>query len=141
MISLGKESLIATGKQKGHVVHGASAAAEAAAHGVGAENATALEEVWTPPIHKCVAVSAKGIDELVASIALHHRWTLETEAGRLRRRRRLGEEVRESLREALIEAATNSLHAELDAAVSAVEAKQVDPYGAIEDLVKKFLSR
>jgi LAO/AO transport system kinase len=141
MISLGKESLIALGKQKGHVVHGASAAAEASAHGISSANASTVEEAWTPPIHKCVAVAGKGIDELVAAITLHHRWTLETESGRLRRRRRLGEEVRESLREALIEAATNALHEELDAAVLAVEAKELDPYAAIENLVKKFLER
>jgi hypothetical protein len=51
---------------------------------------------------------------------------------------RLVEEVRESLREALIDAAASSLAGELDSAASAVEARTVDPYTAVEQLLERF---
>ncbi len=129
MIALGSESMVASGKQRGHVVHSEQ-------DGV-VENARRAES-WTPPIVKCVALRGEGVDELYAALEKHHAWVSDTEEGRARRRSRLAEELRETLREALIDAAVESLGDAMDEAVAAVEAKSVDPYTATEDLVARF---
>lgn len=134
MIALGSEAMVAAGKRRGHVVHGGQK--------VDVVQADAPKpDVWTPPIVKCVATRNEGITEIVDALERHHAWLEDTEPGRARRRLRLAEEVRESLREALIEEATTALSAELDAAVSAVEARATDPYTAIEDLLVQFRAR
>jgi len=134
MIALGSEAMVAAGKRKGHVVHGGQKVDVL-------EKDVPAAERWTPPILKCVSTRGEGIDDLVAALARHREWLESTETGRARRRQRLAEEVRESLREALIEQATDALASELDAAVTAVESRTVDPYTAIEHLLAKFQSR
>lgn len=132
MIALGKDTMIAAGKQRGHAVHGKAA-------GLGASlEANVAEGTWTPPIQKCVATRGEGITELAGLLAKHKAWIETTEAGRARRHERLGEELRESLREALIDAANARLSGEIDAAILRVERREVDPYTAIEDLVARF---
>jgi LAO/AO transport system kinase len=126
--------MIAAGKTRGH--GGAKAAASRAPVADAATQAT-----WVPPIHKCVATRGEGIDDLMASLDKHHTWIASTEAGRDRRRARLADEVRESLRETLIEAATDSLAKELDDAVAAVDARTIDPYTATERLLESFRRR
>ena len=131
MIALGTEAIVAMGKSRAHVVHG----------GVKVDalpEAQAKVEVWTPPIHRCIATRGEGIAELVTSLQKHHAWIATTETGRARRRLRLVEEVRESLRETLIEAATTMLASELDAAAAAVDARELDPYTATERLLERF---
>ncbi len=137
MIALGKESMVAMGKSRGHTVHSkvAPAAGEAAD---GADGGEALDEVWTPPVVRCIATRNEGMVEVVAALDRHHRWIQTTESGRARRRARLAEEVREGLREALIEAATHALRAEIDEAVRAVDARELDPYTATEQLIDAF---
>src|SRR5574337_642185 len=107
MIALGSEAMLASGKTRGH--GGAKAAAKAVPTGD-----ASTEARWVPPIHKCVATRGEGIDDLVASLDRHHTWLTTTTAGRERRRTRLAEEVRESLRETLIEAAMSSLGPEIE---------------------------
>jgi LAO/AO transport system kinase len=131
MISLGSETLIASGKQRAHVVHGATAPS-------GGGGPT---ERWTPPIVRCVATRGDGIDELVAAVKLHRAWLDGTASGRERRRARLAEEVRDSLREALIEAAIHDLGDSLDQAVGDVEERRMDPYTATERLIERFRGR
>jgi LAO/AO transport system kinase len=128
MIALGSETMVASGKQRGHVVHSDTDALPAG------------DSAWTPPIIKCVALRGEGTDELMAALDKHHAWSSETEAGRARRHARLAEELRESLREALIDAATSSLGPAIDQAVQAVESKSIDPYSATEQLVARFTS-
>jgi LAO/AO transport system kinase len=129
MIALGSETMIAAGKQRGHAVH--------AEHDGTVENAKA-SQAWTPPIVKCVALRGEGIAELVTELDKHHAWVTTTEEGRARRHARLAEELRETLREALIDAATHKLGPAIDDAVRAVEEKTRDPYTATEELVTKF---
>jgi LAO/AO transport system kinase len=129
MIALGSETMIASGKQRGHAVHSEQDGT--------VENAKASQP-WTPPIVKCVALRGEGIDELVTALGKHHAWVLDTEEGRARRHARLAEELRETLREALIDAATHKLGPAVDEAVRAVETKTRDPYTATEELVAKF---
>jgi LAO/AO transport system kinase len=130
MIALGSESMVAAGMSRGHVVHGKGTPPAAAGE--------ARSERWTPPIVRCVSTRGEGIPELVTSLSRHHAWLSGTEMGRARRHERLAEEVRQGLREALIDAATGALANEIDEAVRAVEAHEVDPYTATERLVAGF---
>jgi LAO/AO transport system kinase len=131
MIALGSETMVASGKQRGHVVHSDTDALPSR----GAHSAT-----WTPPIVKCVAVRGEGITELSEALDRHHAWVTTTGDGQARRHLRLAEELRETLREALIDAATDDLGSAIDEAVLAVESKSVDPYTATERLVERFRS-
>jgi LAO/AO transport system kinase len=140
MIALGRESLIAVGKTRGHVVHGKGLAGEAAAHGVtspsGVESAR-----WTPPIQRCVSTRNEGIVELAEALERHRAWASSTEAGRARRVGRLAQELREGLRQALIEAALEDLGPAIEAAVARVERREVDPYSLTRELVADFRGR
>jgi len=141
MIALGNDTMRALSKTRGHATHTA-----ADAHvGRGAEGAVPADgeaqERWSPPIVKCVATRGEGIAELVAKLDAHRAWVDGTPAGRARRHARLREEVRETLREALIEAAAEDLGPRLDAAANAVDAREVDPYTATEQLVAAFRAR
>jgi LAO/AO transport system kinase len=128
MIALGGETMVAASKGRGHVVHGRMAL----------PTSEATSERWTPPILRCIATRGEGIAPLVAALASHRAWLEGTDAGRERRRARLAEEVRDGLREALIDAATHKLGAELDEAVRAVDARELDPYTATEQLIEAF---
>jgi LAO/AO transport system kinase len=135
MIALGKETFVAAGKSRAHVVHSEAA-------GMGGPTKAAgegeLPERWTPPIHKCIALRGQGVAELVAGLEAHRRWLEGTESGRQRRRERLAEEVRDALREALLDAALGALGAKIDEAVAAVDARAQDPYTATERLIEAF---
>jgi LAO/AO transport system kinase len=98
-------------------------------------------ERWTPPIVKCVATRGEGTEALLGALDAHRAWIEGTAAGRARREQRMGEEVREALREALIEAAAHDLGDELDQAVHRVDARDIDPYTATEDLVAAFRAK
>jgi LAO/AO transport system kinase len=121
------------GKARGHVVHGEAA-------GVVPDVGEAAAD-WTPPIVRTVATRGEGTAPLVESLEKHRTWLEGTEQGRARRRARLADEVRESLREALIDAASHDLRAEIEQAVQDVDARRADPYGAIERLVAAFRAR
>jgi LAO/AO transport system kinase len=132
MIALGSESMVAAGKGRGHTVH------SKVTPGAGGEGGAALDERWIPPIQRCVATRNEGIAGLVTALDRHHAWLEGTASGRARRRTRLAEEVREGLREALIEAATHAVGAQIDEAVRAVDAREIDPYTATEQLIEAF---
>ena len=136
MIALGTETMVASGKNRAHVVHG-GAKVDVIPSGPEAS----AEERWTPPIAKCIATRGEGIPELVEALDRHRAWLDGTQAGRARRHLRLAEELRESLRETLIEAATHALGGEIERAVSDVEAKTIDPYTATEQLLTAFRAR
>jgi LAO/AO transport system kinase len=133
MIALGGETRVASGKGRGHVVHGRAASPPAAESPVGSQR-------WTPPILRCVATRGEGIAELSSALSRHRAWLEGTEGGRARRKERLAEEVREGLREALIDAATGMLGEEIDLAVRSVDAREIDPYTATERLIDAFRS-
>ena len=135
MISLGNDSILALSKTRGHTTHASS---DGHVGPAGPAEADAIAERWTPPIVKCVALRNEGTDALVLAIEQHRAWGESTERGRARRRARLAEELRDALREALIEAATTALGGEVDEAVRAVDAREVDPYTATERLIEAF---
>ncbi len=135
MIALGTETMVAVGKTKGHVMHGAVKV------DILPSCPETTEARWTPPIVKCVSTRGEGIADILEALDRHKAWIDGTEAGRARRRLRLAEELRESLRETLIEAATGALGREIERAVSDVEAKSIDPYTATEQLLAAFRAR
>jgi LAO/AO transport system kinase len=142
MLALGHDVLRASSKTRGHATHtAADGHLKGTAEGKTADGKTAMGESWTPPIVKCVATRGEGMAELLAALDAHRAWIEGTAAGRARRARRMGEEVREALREALIEAAVHDLGGPLDEAVRQVDAREVDPYTAIEGLVAAFRAR
>jgi LAO/AO transport system kinase len=77
----------------------------------------------------------------VDALDRHRQWLEGTEAGAVRKRERLADEVRDSLREALIDAAVHDLGPRIDEAVHAVEAKELDPYTATQELVAAFRAK
>lgn len=131
MIALGKDTMIASGKQRGHVVHGEAA-------GVVPDAGGSAGGRWTPPIVRTVATKKEGIAELLEAAGRHRTWLEGTDVGRARRRARLADEVREGLREALIDEATHALGPRIDEAVRTVDARSVDPYTASEQLIAAF---
>ncbi len=142
MIALGRETMGGASKLRGHGVHGhhlhgADLAVEADASAPAAGEAAR----WTPPIVRCIATRGEGIAELAAGMSRHRAWLEGTVAGRARRKERLAEEVREGLREALIDAATHALGPQIELAVRAVDAREVDPYTATERLIEAFRGR
>ncbi len=134
MIALGNETMVAMGKSRAHTVHG----------GVKVDvlpDASSSDEHWTPPILKCVATRNEGVAEIVEALDRHKEWLDTTASGKTRRLARLAEELRESLRETLIEAATVTLAAEVERAVTDVANKTLDPYTATERLLEAFRRR
>jgi LAO/AO transport system kinase len=130
MIALGNQAIVALSKVKGHTTH---TAADGHVQSVGGDS-----NRWTPPIQRCVATRGEGIAELVAAIERHRAFASDTQAGRARRRARLAEEMRDTLREALIDAAVHDLAAEIDEAIRKVDAREIDPYSATDALIEKF---
>jgi len=126
-IALGNEAILALSKTKSHLAQQATS-----------QNSAAPSDRWSPPIVKCVATRGDGIQQVVDALDRHRQWLEGTAAGARRKRMRLAEEVRDSLREALIDAAVHDLASRIDEAVHAVEAKEVDPYTATERLVAAF---
>ena len=131
MISLGNEVMRGGPRARVSLFHGATSSAVP----------DAPSELWRPPITKCVAARGDGVSDVVSALDRHRAWVEGTESGRARRRLRLAEQVRESLRESLIEAAAHDLGAQLDEATRAVDARELDPYTAIEGLVEAFRAR
>ncbi len=140
MIALGKDTILALSKSRGHKTHTAADAHVRVTPGAGAggDSHPPLDSTWTPPILKCVATRGEGIEALAAAVGKHHAWVEGTEAGRARRRLRLGEELREGLRQALLDAAIETLGSHVEDALRSIEAREVDPYTATERLIAAF---
>jgi LAO/AO transport system kinase len=142
MIALGNESIRALSTTQRHRGNGpADGRFGHAPHVPGPSSSLASIERWSPPIVKCVATRAEGMEPLVAVLAQHHAWLAGTPSGKARRREQLRDEVRDALREALIDAATQDLDDRLDEMVLAVDARALDPYTASERLVAAFRER
>jgi LAO/AO transport system kinase len=132
MISLGNESILALSKKRGHAVHGEEGAFVRDAAGAPSSPR------WTPPIVKCVATRGEGMTELAAALDRHRAWLDGTDAGGARKRERLTEELRATLRESLLDGIAHELSAGIDDAVASVEARRLDPYSATDDLIAAF---
>ena len=93
--------------------------------------------VWVPRVGKCVAAKGEGIAELMANLDAHRAW-LATPAGLARADVKQRELLQGSLKDAIIEAAAASLGDEIERMSSRVTARELDPYAAVEELLRRF---
>lgn len=128
MLALGSDVLGAASKTRGHTAAAVRVPRELPGD----------EELWVPPIVQCVATRNEGVDELVAALGRHRDWLLGSAAGQARRAQRLHEQMIAVLRDALAEEAVGALGAEIAEAARRVEAREVDPYTACDELVARF---
>ncbi|MGH3384589.1 MAG: methylmalonyl Co-A mutase-associated GTPase MeaB [Nocardioidaceae bacterium] len=91
---------------------------------------------WRPPIHKTVAQTGDGVDDVVAAIDEHRGWMQSSGELEVRRRRRARDEI-ESIAVTALRARLGDLHgrAELDALADGVLQGETDPYTAADKLV------
>jgi LAO/AO transport system kinase len=130
MIALGSDVLgAAAARSRGHSA--ATVGVPAPASGGG----------WTPPIVKTVATKNEGIDEVVRHLRAHREWLDGTQAGAERRAARLREQMFGFLRDALAEEALSELGEAIGEAAGRVEAREIDPYTACDDLIARFRAR
>ncbi|MFN8008557.1 MAG: methylmalonyl Co-A mutase-associated GTPase MeaB [Terriglobia bacterium] len=98
------------------------------------------EDSWTPTIVKTVATEGKGVSELVGEVLRFNQFRQASAQWRQRRQRIVEDSLRELLKEGLLEKAIQekAIWDKLRAASAAVMDRQVDPYSAIEDIVKEL---
>jgi LAO/AO transport system kinase len=96
---------------------------------------------WRPPIVKTVATTGQGIPELVEAIAQFRAHSLGTQAAR--RRTRSEYRLRELVSQRFMDHLERQVLAkgELGAIVDRIAAREVDPYSAANDLLKRAIGR
>ncbi|MDE3112668.1 MAG: methylmalonyl Co-A mutase-associated GTPase MeaB [Chloroflexota bacterium] len=93
---------------------------------------------WKPPIVRTVAATGEGIDELVAAVDRHREWAARSGERERRRADAARVEVEALLRDALVRRLEERVGAEgVRRAVARVAAREVDPYAAVEELLRE----
>ena len=91
-----------------------------------------------PPIVRTSAQTGDGLPELVAAIAKHGAWSEESGERERRRREAARAEVEPLLREELVRRLAGRVGADrLDAAVARVADRAIDPYAAVDELLRE----
>lgn len=115
------------------------APAQAHGHAIAAPSAAPKAVgVWEVPVCACVATRDEGIDALYLELERHRGWLRDTEAGRARRSRRLGEEFFGLMRDALVDAALTRHASLIDQALHDVQAGSIDPYSASREVARRI---
>jgi len=100
------------------------------------------KDAWTPPIIKTVATVGKGVDELAAAIVSYEQFLKQKDLLLKKKisnwRERLVEMLRESLLQRLL--AERMSEADLSRLAADVAEHRRDPYSAVEEIVKGFVS-
>jgi len=100
------------------------------------------KDAWTPPIIKTVATAGKGVDELAAAIVSYEQFLKQKDLLLKKKisnwRERLVEMLRESLLQQLL--AERMSEADLSRLAADVAEHRRDPYSAVEEIVKGFVS-
>ena len=92
---------------------------------------------WTPPIVRTVATTGEGVDELFDAIVKHRAHLESTGEDATRRDARLREELRGLVAARMEEHADATCRGpEFDAIVAQVEARTLDPYAAVDALLR-----
>jgi LAO/AO transport system kinase len=92
---------------------------------------------WRPPIVRTTALRGEGIEELAAAIERHRAWAAESGERERRRHEAARAEVEALLREELLRQTAERVGQErIAAAVERVAARELDPYTAVEDLLR-----
>ena len=93
---------------------------------------------WVPPIVRTYAQTGDGLPELVAAVAKHGAWSEESGERERRRREAARAEVESLLREELVRRLAGRVGADrLDAAVARVADRAIDPYAAVDELLRE----
>ena len=96
-----------------------------------------LRTSWKPPIVRTVAATGENVPQLVEAIEKHRAWASENGEGDRRRRDAARVEVEDLLREALIRRLRDRVGDDRVArAVARVAQREIDPYAAVEELLK-----
>jgi len=97
----------------------------------------AKDRPWKTPILRTSAQSGDGVPQLVEAIDRHRAWSRESGENLDRRRTAARSEVEALLQEALLrELAGRVGESRLDAAVARVADRSLDPYAAVEELLR-----
>ena len=97
----------------------------------------AKDRPWKTPIVRTSAQTGDGIPQLVEAIDKHRAWARESGEYLERRRGAARAEVESLLREALLRELEGRVgDARLDAAIAKVADRSIDPYAAIEELLR-----
>jgi LAO/AO transport system kinase len=95
----------------------------------------AKDRAWKTPIMRTSAQTGEGLPELVRAIDQHRAWSVDSGEHLDRRRAAARAEVEALLREALLRELEGRVgDARLDAAVTRVAERALDPYAAVEEL-------
>jgi LAO/AO transport system kinase len=97
------------------------------------------EGTWDVPVVACVASRDEGIAELLAELARHRRWLMDTPLGHAQSSRRLREELMALIRDALSATLLERYREEIERAAERIAIDEADPYGASRSLVERWL--
>jgi len=93
---------------------------------------------WKPPIIRTVAATGEGTDQLIAAIAKHRDWAVESGERDTRRRAAARAEVEDLLRDALVRRLRDRLGEErVERAIARVAERAIDPYAAVDELLRE----
>src|SRR6266550_6925212 len=97
----------------------------------------AKDRPWKTPIVRTSAQSGDGLPQLVEAIDRHRAWSRDSGDHMERRRAAARSEVEALLQEALLRELEGRVgESRLDAAVSRVADRKIDPYAAVEELLR-----
>jgi LAO/AO transport system kinase len=97
----------------------------------------AKDRPWKTPIIRTSAQTGDGIPQLVDAIDKHRAWARESGEYLERRRGAARSEVETLLREALLRELEGRVgDARLDSAIARVAERSLDPYAAVEELLR-----
>jgi LAO/AO transport system kinase len=98
----------------------------------------ARDRPWKTPIVRTSAQSGDGLPQLIEAIDKHRAWSRESGDHVERRRAAARNEVAVLLQEALLRELEGRVgESRLDAAVARVADREIDPYAAVEELLRK----
>jgi LAO/AO transport system kinase len=97
-----------------------------------------LRTEWKPPILRTIAATGENVPQLVEAIARHGDWAQSSGERDHRRRDAARSEIEDLLREALVRRLRDRVGADrVDRAVARVADRAMDPYAAVEELLKE----
>ncbi|HEX7012967.1 MAG TPA: methylmalonyl Co-A mutase-associated GTPase MeaB, partial [Steroidobacteraceae bacterium] len=91
---------------------------------------------WRTPVIKTSSNDGTGIDELIAAIQKHREWALQSGEAQRRNAQAMRTEIEALLRDRVLRDLARRMDAQaLDDVVSRVVDKELDPYGAVDELL------
>ena len=97
-----------------------------------------LRTEWKPPIIRTVAATGENVPQLVDALERHRTWAIESGERERRRRDAARADVEDLLREALVRRLRDHIGpTAVDRAVARVADRDIDPYTAVEELLRQ----